>query len=1263
MRRTGRHGAFIGRAALLCGAGAIWGSTAAQAQTTPTPPPVDQPAPPSATSQVAATAPTLRFWDGGDPALHGNDAIDGGSGTWSATAPNWTDANGAINGPMQPVPAAAVFQGAAGTVTIDDSQGVPAISGMLFAVDGYRLTGGQLRLDGGPFTSVRTGDGMTARIDSVLTGDSGLLYNALGTLILTGDNSYTGGTRVDGGTLIGDTRAIRGTIENGGTVVFDQAYDDRFDGGIGGLASIWGQMVKRGAGTLTLGGSNQLDWRVEQGGLIANGGGFGGNIDVAGGARLTLSSGEVAGVTSTYGYAVSGAGRFDVAGKGLLTLAGNSSGFTGHSEVQGAALRVEGKLGGTLHVGEGGQLGGNGTVGDVAVGQGGRLIGTPGEYLRMTSLALDPGATIDARLGTVATPQLFYVDGDLTLDGTINIAGTGPIGAGVYRLITFGGSLTNNGLTIGSLPTGQERSLISIRTSVSAAVDLVSEVGGNPMQFWDGSDPTRFNNGVIDGGPGVWRRDLASWTDRDGKKNQTSVGTGFSVFDGRGGQVVIDAGNAGAIQTGGMQFAVTGYTLSGSGLRLAGDERTVFRVGDGSQWASTMTAEISAPISGHTRLVKNDAGTLILSGNNSYTGPTEVEGGTLIGNTRSLRNTLRNAGTTVFDQRENATFEHMIVGLDGTSGTMVKRGSGALTLAKESRLDWTVEEGRLVVQADRYKSYATTLRGGGELELGVPNDLSFTTLFRGDGRLTKTGSGRLALIGHSNTFEGTTRIAGGELLVDGTLGGHVIVEANSTLSGDGWVGSVFVARGGTLSPSPSPALPDSGPIASMRILGDLVFEPGGRFAVDVDPEGVLSDMVYVEGVAHLAGSVAHIGAGGNYRPSSTYTILIASGGIEGQFDGVSSSFAFLTPRLVYMPTVVRLTLDRNDVQFQDVALSENQRAVGTALQTMVAGPLYDAVIAADAENARAAFDSISGDFHASLRTALVEDSRLARGAALGRLRAPAGETGVSSWGEAIGAWGHYGSDGNAARFERSTAGGLAGIEAQVAEGDVRLGMFGGYQRADLNGGGSADVDTYQTGLYAGATLGGLALRGGVAIGWHDVTTRRQLSGAGLEGQARARYGATTAQAFGELGWRLELGERTALEPFANLAHVALDVEQARESGDAAALALAHGSMATNYATLGLRGETGLPIGGGALALRGSAGWQHVFGDRVPGLAMIADGARFQSVGLPIAEDSFVGDLGVRATLGARLYVDLSYRAAVSRRNLDHAASAGLTFRF
>src|SRR3546814_2031371 len=88
----------------------------------------------------------------------------------------------------------------------------------------------------------------------------------------------------------------------------------------------------------------------------------------------------------------------------------------------------------------------------------------------------------------------------------------------------------------------------------------------------------------------------------------------------------------------------------------------------------------------------------------------------------------------------------------------------------------------------------------------------------------------------------------------------------------------------------------------------------------VDPFGTSADAIIVTGVATLGGTVAHIGANGNYRPSSTYVILLAEGGVEGRFDAVTSTYAFLTPTLRYGHDSVRLRLDRNDVRFSDVEI-------------------------------------------------------------------------------------------------------------------------------------------------------------------------------------------------------------------------------------------------------------------------------------------------------------------------------------------------------
>jgi uncharacterized protein with beta-barrel porin domain len=77
----------------------------------------------------------------------------------------------------------------------------------------------------------------------------------------------------------------------------------------------------------------------------------------------------------------------------------------------------------------------------------------------------------------------------------------------------------------------------------------------------------------------------------------------------------------------------------------------------------------------------------------------------------------------------------------------------------------------------------------------------------------------------------------------------------------------------------------------------------------------------------------------------------------------------------------------------------------------------------DAATARGAFDRLSGEFHASLRSALIENSGLSRDAALDQLRGPAADQ------PGVAFWSHWRSDGNAARFDQSSSGGLVGMEA------------------------------------------------------------------------------------------------------------------------------------------------------------------------------------------------------------------------------------------
>lgn len=1291
---------------------------------------------------VSSAGADLRFWDGGDPTRYFNGAVDGGAGTWRLGDRSWTGADGGINGSPTP-PGFAVFQGTGGQVTLDDAAGALSVTGMQFAVDGYSLSGSALGLAGDDGrTTIRVGDGTAAgaaissRIDAPLTGATALVKSDAGTLILGGTNSYSGGTVIEGGvlsiasdgalgsagggitfaggslattaslstdravvldrtgtfsvadgtaltlngalsgagglmkqgagelilsaansyagdtvveagTLSGSAEAIRGNLSLAGTVRFTQQNDANFAGNIAALGSNPGQAVKAGIGTLTLAGTSNVRWSVDEGGLVTAASRFTGDAAVASGASLRFEDvGDAA-----YAGMLSGGGRFVKAGAGRLTLTGDSGAFEGATSLETGRLVVDGGLGGSLTVGSGATLSGRGRAGDVRVVDGGHLAGGTGATLTLSSLELGSAAQVDVSLGAPGQAALFDITGDLTLDGTLNLTDAGGFGAGIYRLFDYGGTLTDRGLAIGTVLSGMSPNDLAVQTSVAGQVNLVSSVG-TELLFWDGGDPGRHDNGAVDGGAGIWRANGRVWTDAAGAVNGAMrPQPGFAVFQGAGGEVTLD-GSAGALSVTGIQFAGNGYRLLGDGLTLAGENgRTIVRVGDGSAAGAAISATIAAPLTGTGDLVKTDLGTLVLSGANSYAGNTLVEAGTLIGDAAAIRGNVAAAGTVVFDQASDATFAGTIGGLGGASGSAVKRGAGVLTLGGASSLDWAIEAGSLVTKVQLFTGDAA-IGSGASLVFSQAEDGTYAGRLSGEGSLVIAGSA-VRLTGDSSGFAGQVRVENGVLNTAGKFGGTLTLGAGGWLRGNGTLGSVTIASGGTIAPGNS--------IGTLTVTGNLTFAPGSRYEVEVDPTGTVSDRIDVLGTATLAGSVVHVGTDGNYRPRSTYTILSAAGGIQGSFGAVTSDFAFLDPSLGYTANSVTLTLERNDIRFEDVGVTRNQRAVGAGLEALTFGnPIYDTLVMTDAAGARAAFDSLSGEIHASTRALLVEDSRLPRNAALRRMRKTDGETGVDVWGEALGSWGHLGSDGNAARIERSAGGGLVGVEG-LTDGGTRLGVFGGYHHDDINGRGNADVDSYHVGLYAGTRLSSFALRTGYAFTLHDVSIRRSAAFAGFDEQLRSRYGASTAQIFGEIAYQLPVAGGS-LEPFAGIAHVTVDGERGRERGGPAALDLAHGTMSTTFTTLGLRSAGEIPLGGGIM-LRSSAGWRHAFGDRSAELQARLDGAGFTIVGAPIARDALAAEVGVGAALTRNVRFDLSYDGSIAKRAQDHAARASLSWRF
>jgi autotransporter-associated beta strand protein len=91
---------------------------------------------------------------------------------------------------------------------------------------------------------------------NTVNGTGSVTKDGNGTLTLTADNTYTGGTAISAGTLsIGNgstSGSITGAISNNGALVFNRSDASTYSGAINGNGSV----TKNGDGTLTLAGAN-----------------------------------------------------------------------------------------------------------------------------------------------------------------------------------------------------------------------------------------------------------------------------------------------------------------------------------------------------------------------------------------------------------------------------------------------------------------------------------------------------------------------------------------------------------------------------------------------------------------------------------------------------------------------------------------------------------------------------------------------------------------------------------------------------------------------------------------------------------------------------------------------------------------------------------------------------------------------------------------------------------------------------------------------
>ncbi|AXX20277.1 autotransporter serine protease [Serratia marcescens] len=550
------------------------------------------------------------------------------------------------------------------------------------------------------------------------------------------------------------------------------------------------------------------------------------------------------------------------------------------------------------------------------------------------------------------------------------------------------------------------------------------------------------------------------------------------------------------------------------------------------------------------------------------------------------------------------------------------------------------------------------------------NDIS------GHGGLTKQGIGTLVLTGN-NTYAGPTLVNQGRLAINGSVTSDVSVQNGGIVGGSGTVGSLTARRGGTVAPGNS--------IGTLNVAGNVSFEPGSRYAVEVGPNGQ-SDRIQSSGSATIGGGEVAVTLenSSNLLTQSEvrsllgqqYNILTAQQGVSGQFDAVAPNYLFLGTGLSYQPNGVTLSVGRNGTSFASVAQTANERAVAAAADALAAGnPVYESILnSGTAGEARQAFRQLSGQIHADIASALVNDSRYLREALNGRLRQAEGLASSSAikadedgaWAQLLGAWDHASGDANATGYQASTYGVLVGLDSAAAA-DWRLGVATGYTRTSLHGGygSKADSDNYHLAAYGDKQFGALALRGGAGYTWHRIDTKRSVNYGMQSDRDTAKYSARTEQLFAEAGYSVK-GEWLNLEPFVNLAYVNFENNGIAESGGAAALRGDKQHTDATMSTLGLRADTAWQVSPGTtVALRSELGWQHQYGglERGTGLRFNGGNAPFVVDSVPVSRDGMVLKAGAEVAVNENASLSLGYGGLLSQNHQDNSVNAGFTWRF
>ncbi|WP_079916408.1 fibronectin-binding autotransporter adhesin ShdA [Salmonella enterica] len=507
-------------------------------------------------------------------------------------------------------------------------------------------------------------------LDNNVTGEGQIVKSGSDELIVTGANDYSGGTTISGGTLTADNADSLGTgaVANNGVLQVGE-------GELKNTLSGTGSLVKIGTGELTLNGDNDYSGgtTIDDGVLIADNADSLGTGAVANSGVLKVGEGELENT-------LSGTGSLVKTGTGELTLSGDND-YSGGTTIDDGVLIADNadSLGtgavannGVLQVGEGelkNTLSGSGSL--VKTGTGELTLNGDNSYSGGTTIT--GGTLIAANVNALGGGDVDNA-GTLKLDaeGEFNLANV-TTQSGATTELSKGTTLNVDSLTqqadstlnIDLSKTNGESAITADSVSLAGALNITGI--GNVTDSWT---PEAYTYTLIDS-------DSAITTDFNDLTvaGMNSEDVDFLTIDGK----VDEADNTHYDLTASLSWYADrdNATTDAHGTFTLSDPDGSFNV------AATLT-DVDDTLDPGSRwdgksLTKEGAGTLILSGDNDYSGGTTINEGTLVAaSTTAL-------GTGLVDN--NAT---LVLDVDGEVSAVggITTHSGATTqLALGTSLD------------------------------------------------------------------------------------------------------------------------------------------------------------------------------------------------------------------------------------------------------------------------------------------------------------------------------------------------------------------------------------------------------------------------------------------------------------------------------------------------------------------------------------------------------------------------------------------------